>query len=165
MSRLGHPLPSRSQYQGTKDPHLGNSRGRHRKWRRRIRFHVGISTGCEIINRSTGHVIYYPSTSIPSFEVTLLRSQTYGYVSEEAMGEREVSHLQHSFSKENHFFPGLFDDKILDLVPIIVRSTSSEVYFVNCVLFIACRSSCRFMSDIGDEIVYSRRMVRRGVQV
>jgi len=86
-------------------------------------------------------------------------------VSEEATGEHEAPHLQHSFSKEDHFLPGLFDDKVLDLVPIIVRSTSSEVHFVNCVFFISRRSSCGFMSDVGDEIVYSRRMVRRGVQI
>ena len=81
------------------------------------------------------------------------------------MDERDASHLQHSFAEENHFLPGLFDDKVLYLIPIIVRSTSSEVHFVNCVFFIPCRSSRRFMSDVGDEIIYSRRMVRWRVQV
>jgi len=81
------------------------------------------------------------------------------------MGERDASHLQHSFSEENHFLPGLFDDKVLDLVPIIVSSTSSEVHFVNCVFFIPRCSSCRFVGDVGDEIVYSRWMVWRGVQI
>ena len=163
MPRLGHPLPSRSRYQRTKVPHQGNSRGQHRERCRQIRFHVDISAGYEVGNRSTGRVIYYLSTSISSLKGTLLRSQTYGNVSEESTGEHEASYLHHSFSKEDHFLSGLFDDKILDLVPIIVRSTSSEVHFVNCVFFITRRSSCGFVSDVGDEIVYSRRMVRWGV--
>lgn len=81
------------------------------------------------------------------------------------MGERDVSHLQHCFSKENHFLPGFLYDKVLYLVPIVVCSTSSEVHFINRVFFVTCRSSCRFMGYIGDKIVHSRRVIRRGVQV
>ena len=126
---------------------------------------MGIFAGHGIDNRSTGRVIYYLSTSISSFEVTFLRSQTYERVSEEATGEHHASHLQHSFSEEDHFLPGLFDDKVLDLIPVIIRSTGSEVHFVNCIFLITCRSSRRFMSDIGDEIIYGGWMVRRGVQI
>ena len=86
-------------------------------------------------------------------------------MNEEIVDERVTSHLQYSFSEENHFLPGFFYDKVLYLVPIIVRSASSEVHFVNRVLFVACRSSRRFVSYIGDEIVYSGWMIRWCVQI
>ena len=76
-----------------------------------------------------------------------------------------MPHLEYRFSKEDHFLPGLFNNEILYLVPLVVRPTSSEVNFVNCVFFIACRSGCRLMGDVGDEIVHGRRMIRRGVQI
>ena len=81
------------------------------------------------------------------------------------MGEHGASHLQHGFSKENHFLPRFLYDKVLYLVPIIVCPTSSEVHFIDRIFFVTCRSSCRFMGYIGDKIVYGRRVARRGVQV
>jgi hypothetical protein len=86
-------------------------------------------------------------------------------VSEEIADERATSHLQYGFSEENHFLPGFFYDKVLYLVPVIVRSASSEVHFVNRVLFVTRCSSRRFVGYIGDEIIYSRRMIRRRVQI
>jgi len=80
-------------------------------------------------------------------------------------GEHGVSHLQHSFSKENHFLPGLFDDKVLYLVPIVVRPTGSEVYFVNRVFLITRGPGGGFMGYVGDEIVNGGWMIRRGVQI
>ena len=81
------------------------------------------------------------------------------------MGKHGKPHLQHRFSKENHFLSGLFDDEVLYLVPIIVRSTSPKVHLVNRVFFVTCRSSRRFMSYVGDEVIYSRWMIRWCIQI
>lgn len=78
---------------------------------------------------------------------------------------KDGSHLQHSFSKKNHFPPRLFNDEVLYLVPIIVRPASPEMYLVHRVFLITCRSSGRLVGYIRDKIVRSRGMVRRCIHI
>lgn len=65
-------------------------------------------------------------------------------------------YLQHRLAQENHLFPCFFDDKVLDLEPLLAVTTTSTGTEMNLPsgIFLVTRGACNgFVRNVRDQII------------